>query len=219
MRKLSGLIAIAILFANATHAQERCEDNGGFSYWNGNTNQWQCKGASQSMTKLETALTDCWAGNYNQCNEVGVMYYNGDGVEKDFYKAFEFTIKACDEGNNPIGCYNLGYLYANGHGVKADQEKSVEYVRKACNMKDERACNTIQQLDQRRNEQVRKQREEQLYRQRQQQEQSENIQTVTNGLNGITNQLNQMNNQMQRRNNSYQGFDASKGLNFKGYGY
>lgn len=46
-----------------------------------------------------------------------------------------------------------------------------------------------------------------------------NIQTVTNGLNGLTNQLNNMNNQMQQRNNSYQGFDASKGLNFKGYGY
>lgn len=46
-----------------------------------------------------------------------------------------------------------------------------------------------------------------------------NVNTITQGLNGITNQLNTMNNQMQQRNNSYQGFDASKGLNFKGYGY
>lgn len=46
-----------------------------------------------------------------------------------------------------------------------------------------------------------------------------NIKTLTQGLNALTNQLNNMNNQMQRRNNSYQGFDASKGLNFKGYGY
>lgn len=46
-----------------------------------------------------------------------------------------------------------------------------------------------------------------------------NINTATQGLNGLTNQLNNMNNQMQQRNNSYKGFDASKGLNFKGYGY
>ena len=46
-------------------------------------------------------------------------------------------------------------------------------------------------------------------------EESQNIQTVTNGLNALSNQLNTMNNQMKQRNNSYQGFDVSKGLNFK----
>ena len=48
---------------------------------------------------------------------------------------------------------------------------------------------------------------------------SQNIQTFTNGINQLTNQLNNMTNQMNQRNNSYQGFDASKGLNFRGYGY
>ena len=48
---------------------------------------------------------------------------------------------------------------------------------------------------------------------------TKNYQSIMQGMSNLTNQLNTMNYQTQQRINSYQGFDASKGLNFKGYGY
>lgn len=37
------------------------------------------------------------------CNNLGVLYYNGDGVKQDYKKAMEFFGKACDLGEQK-GC-------------------------------------------------------------------------------------------------------------------
>ena len=52
----------------------------------------------------------CDSGNMRGCYNLGVMYTNGNGVEKDLGKAVELFKKACD-GGDMDGCRNLGIMY------------------------------------------------------------------------------------------------------------
>ncbi|MCI6564383.1 tetratricopeptide repeat protein, partial [Campylobacter sp.] len=61
----------------------------------------------------------CDGGNMSGCFNLGIMYANGNGVEKDLGKAVELFKKACD-GGNMRGCHNLGVMYTNGNGVEKD---------------------------------------------------------------------------------------------------
>ena len=44
------------------------------------------------------------------CYNLGTIYANGNGVEKDFGKAAELFKKACD-GGNMHGCRSLDIIY------------------------------------------------------------------------------------------------------------
>ena len=66
------------------------------------------------------------------CSNLGFMYNNGNGVEKNEQKAAELYKKACN-GGEMNGCYNLGLMYADGNGVEKDLSKAVELFKKACN--------------------------------------------------------------------------------------
>ncbi len=82
--------------------------------------------------------------NGGGCKNLGVLYHNGEGVEKDLIKAAYFYSKACDlkEG---MGCGNLGVLYYNGDGVKRDSKKADQYFSKACKLGDQEACEALKE--------------------------------------------------------------------------
>ena len=42
-------------------------------------------------------------GNASGCHNLGLLYFNGDGVKQDYNKAMEFFGKACDLGHQK-GC-------------------------------------------------------------------------------------------------------------------
>ncbi len=73
------------------------------------------------------------------CGALGVLYYNGEGVEKNLIKAVHFYSKACDLKDG-MGCKNLGALYYNGDGVKQDSKKAVALFEKACKLGYKKAC-------------------------------------------------------------------------------
>lgn len=81
------------------------------------------------------------AGNYaeyinpNLFNRVGSLYFNGQGTEKDYQKAFEWYEKAAIQ-RDAIGQANLGNLYHNGFGVEQDFTKALEWYTKAANQGD-----------------------------------------------------------------------------------
>lgn len=56
-------------------------------------------------------------------NLLGVMYNNGDYVDKDLDKAFLYYRKAA-ELDNPDAKFNLGQMYFYGEGVEQDYKKS-----------------------------------------------------------------------------------------------
>ncbi|GAA8163085.1 hypothetical protein HpBT125_09530 [Helicobacter pylori] len=69
----------------------------------------------------------CDLNNGRGCNDLGVLYRDGQRVEKDLIKAAYFYSKAC-ELKESFGCGALGALYYNGDGVKQDSKKSCRSV-------------------------------------------------------------------------------------------
>ena len=50
---------------------------------------------------------------------LGLLYYHGEGVSKDFNEAFKWFGKAAEQGDAE-GQFRLGAMYANGEGVAKD---------------------------------------------------------------------------------------------------
>lgn len=61
---------------------------------------------------------------------LGICYSNGEGVEKDFSKAFLWYKKAAEQGVREAQ-FNTGLYYYQGKGVEKDLEKAVSWYRKA----------------------------------------------------------------------------------------
>ena len=70
---------------------------------------------------------------------LGIMYKNGEGVRKNYKKAFELFTKSVDEGEGSE--YEnlsevqrlLGNMYHYGYGIKKDLKKAKEWYDKAAN--------------------------------------------------------------------------------------
>lgn len=62
--------------------------------------------------------------------DLGNVYYNGDGVEKDYAKAMKYYRKAAKQGNAEAQ-NKLGEMYILGQGVKIDNAEAMKWFRKA----------------------------------------------------------------------------------------
>lgn len=61
---------------------------------------------------------------------LGVLYENGDGVERDLAEALRWYRKAAEQ-NDADAQFNLGVCYFNGKGVERDEKEAVAWYRKA----------------------------------------------------------------------------------------
>lgn len=61
---------------------------------------------------------------------LGLRYYNGDGVAKDFSKAVELYRKAAEQGFAPAQT-NLAWFYETGRVVAKNEVEAVKWWRKA----------------------------------------------------------------------------------------
>ena len=62
--------------------------------------------------------------------EIGLKYYNGEGVSQDFRKAAKCFRLAADQGF-PAAQRNLGDMYANGRGIRQNYAEAVKWYRLA----------------------------------------------------------------------------------------
>ena len=69
-------------------------------------------------------------GNAEAQFELGTAYYNGDGMEQNYEKAFEWYTKAAEQGMAEAQ-FKLGICYDNGQGVTQNYKKAVEWFTKA----------------------------------------------------------------------------------------
>ena len=65
-------------------------------------------------------------------NNLGHCYQHGQGVDKDYKKAFEWYFKSASNGCAEGQC-NLGYCYQKGIGVDKDYKKAIELYCKSIN--------------------------------------------------------------------------------------
>ena len=80
-------------------------------------------------------------------NNLGAMYYSGQGVRQDDAEALRWYRKAAEQGVAEAQ-YNLGLMYANGHGVHQDFDLSKEWFGKACDGGFQVGCDLYRYLNQ-----------------------------------------------------------------------
>lgn len=97
---------------------------------------------SDTTSQTTQLQKKCDSGDANECFNLGTMYYDGKGVQKDYIKAVELYQKACDGGDADV-CNILGIMYGNGKGVKQDSAKAVELYQKACDGGNANGCSNL----------------------------------------------------------------------------
>ena len=78
-----------------------------------------------SKYEIEAKQGDTYAQNH-----LGIMYYNGKEVGKNYVKAAEWFEKAAKQGD-ANGQRNLGLMYESGEGVPQDYVKAIQWYGKA----------------------------------------------------------------------------------------
>jgi TPR repeat protein len=115
LRLFSGLCA-AVLFLSVAFADEPslkdAEDAWNSGDVAGALAQWQ-------------ALAD--QGDIIAANNLGYLYDNGVGVNRDPAKALYWFRKVAEAGG-PIGQYNLGNAYLKGRGVEQDPVEAAKWL-------------------------------------------------------------------------------------------
>ena len=61
---------------------------------------------------------------------LGYLYRNGIGVEKDLTKAFELNLKAANSGDSSA-MFNVGKKYEMGIGIDKDTSKANYWLEKS----------------------------------------------------------------------------------------
>jgi TPR repeat protein/tetratricopeptide (TPR) repeat protein len=95
-----------------------------------------------SLTRREMLEKACDADQFEQCGELGYMFYNGNEGPKDLAKAFTLYNRACT-GNAFWSCTNLGNSHKHGYGVAANQKKALESYKKACDGNNQPGCSNL----------------------------------------------------------------------------
>jgi TPR repeat protein len=70
------------------------------------------------------------AGHADAQHVLGLMYYTGSGVQRDYKQAFEWQYKAALQGV-PAAEYVIGAMYYTGNAVPQDQKLAVSWFRKS----------------------------------------------------------------------------------------
>ncbi|EAK5748022.1 sel1 repeat family protein [Campylobacter lari] len=130
------LIILVILFLNFAYSQEDLIAKGFKAYESGD-----------HINAIKYYKQACDLNSGISCSNLGVMYEDGKGVEKDNFKAVEFYQKACSLNDN-LGCFNLAIMYENGKGIRKDTSKALEYFGKACDLKSDDGCENYARLKQ-----------------------------------------------------------------------
>ena len=90
---------------------------------------------NSSDAGLQLWLKKAEQGDANaQCN-LGVLYFCGRGVSKDYNEAAKWYRKAAEQGHAAAQC-NLGALYDSGKGVSQDYNEAAKWYRKAAEQGD-----------------------------------------------------------------------------------
>ena len=68
-------------------------------------------------------------GKTNAHIKLGMIYYRGEGVEKDIQEAYQHFRRAADDGDSKAQ-YLVGWMKA-GNGLPPDRREAVRWLRKA----------------------------------------------------------------------------------------
>jgi TPR repeat protein len=87
----------------------------------------------------QTRQQQCDAGKLDVCGQLGTMYLEGVGVERDAKRAILLMERGC-AGSEPFSCGSLGILYASGGPVARNVRRAVPLLEMACERDFAEAC-------------------------------------------------------------------------------
>ena len=82
------------------------------------------------------------SGDSNAQSNLGVCYYNGNGVTKDYKEAVKWYTKSSEQ-NNAIAQFNLGTCYEEGRGLAKDNKEAVKWYTKSAEQGNVNACRNL----------------------------------------------------------------------------
>jgi TPR repeat protein len=77
-------------------------------------------------------------GDAQAQSDLGLIYFSGRGLTRDYKLAVKWALKAAEQGNADAQCL-LSVLYAKGRGVPKDDKESTEWLRKAAEQENVKA--------------------------------------------------------------------------------
>ncbi len=98
--------------------------------------------AERAAQVLQRARPLAEQGNANAQYNMGVIYDEGYGVERDYAKAREWYKKAAAQ-NYAKAEHNLGVMYQEGHGVQADSAAAARWFKRAARHGEPAAQNNL----------------------------------------------------------------------------
>ncbi len=84
----------------------------------------------------------CDAGDAKKCYELGVIFYEGEKIEKNYKEAARFYSKACNGGDSRA-CSSLGEMYYWGSVIKKNYAKAFILFSKACDANYAKGCTAL----------------------------------------------------------------------------
>jgi uncharacterized protein len=102
-------------------------------------------GHETHISQVDKYLAKAEHGDVDAQYNLGIMYYHGEGVEKDLDQAILWFQMAAEQ-DDADAQYNLGLMYGKGEGTKKDPKKSIEWFKKASNKGHEGAREILEKL-------------------------------------------------------------------------
>lgn len=114
--------------------------------WLGLGGCWLAGWATLAAADYEAGVTAALLGNYDKAfaeftlaaeqgldlaqYNLGILYYTGQGTQRDYDLAFKWTELAAEQGH--LGAqYNLAALYLDGHGTRRNPAQALQWYEAA----------------------------------------------------------------------------------------
>ena len=92
--------------------------------------RWEIKSDPNFKEALKWYMKAAEQGDASALNNLGCMYFMGDGVEESEEKAFKLFHKSAEIGNDSSQ-YNVGLMMHEGVGSMTNKEEAVKWIRLA----------------------------------------------------------------------------------------
>jgi TPR repeat protein len=115
---------VAILFALGLNLGLSCSAQAGFPE---GASAYNARNYTLALREIAPLAR---AGNPDAQHLLGLMYYMGRGVARDYKQAFAWHLKAAEQGKADAQ-YVVGAMYYTGNAVPQDQKHAVTWFRKA----------------------------------------------------------------------------------------
>lgn len=101
--------------------------------------------AINGMYYTQTLVDLAEKGDVQAQNTLGIVFQEGNGIEKDLQKAVYWYAKAV-EGGSPNAMVNLGAMYLQGKGVDQNFETAINLYKRAADLNNQAALYNLARL-------------------------------------------------------------------------